>query len=72
MVNQDYGQAMDWYRKAADHGDTIANWNIARLYEFGWGVPKNLDTTRTWYQKAADKGHAPSQEALKHVGQNSP
>ena len=71
-VNQDYAQAMDWYRKAVEHGDVIANWNIARLYEFGWGVPKNLDTARAWYQKGADKGHGPSQEALKPVGQNSP
>ncbi|MBR6901303.1 MAG: TIR domain-containing protein, partial [Synergistaceae bacterium] len=30
---QDYAQALEWYKKAADNGDAIAQYNIGSLYE---------------------------------------
>jgi TPR repeat protein len=32
-VAQDYGEAMRWYRKAADQGNASAQTNIGWLYE---------------------------------------
>jgi TPR repeat protein len=43
---------MNWYRKAADEGNSEAMHNIASLYEKGLGVPKDEDEARKWYRKA--------------------
>jgi TPR repeat protein len=67
---KDYDAAMRWYLKAVEDGDAIANWNIGRLYEFGFGVPKDLATAKSWYQKAADKGVLEAQDSLANLGHN--
>ena len=61
---------MRWYLKAVDDGDVIANWNVGRLYEFGFGVPIDLDKAKAWYQKGADKGDMNSQDYLVNLGHN--
>jgi TPR repeat protein len=38
-VKRDYGEAMRWYRKAADQGDAFAQNNVGWLYANGLGVP---------------------------------
>jgi TPR repeat protein len=40
-VAQDYGEAMRWYRKAADQGDATAQAAIGWLYEHGEGVAQD-------------------------------
>jgi len=67
---KDYGAAMRWYLKAVEDGDATANWNIGRLYEFGFGVPKDLTKAKSWYQKAADKGVMEAQDSLANLGHN--
>jgi TPR repeat protein len=67
---KDYAAAMRWYLKASADGDVKANWNIGRLYEFGFGVPKDLETAKGWYQKAADKGDLQAQDSLANLGRN--
>jgi TPR repeat protein len=66
----DYDAAMKQYLKAVEHGDVVANWNIARLYERGLGVPQDLEKAKFWYKKAADLGDARSEAALNHLGKN--
>jgi len=58
---KDYGQAMSWYRKAADQGNASAQNNIAWLYEGGKGVAQDSAQAMSWYRKAADQGFAPAQ-----------
>jgi TPR repeat protein len=41
---KDYAQAMNWFRKAADQGNSRAQQNIGGLYEKGLGV--NQDYAR--------------------------
>ena len=41
-VKQDYAQAIEWYRKAADKGDVAASLNLAPLYAKGLGVKQDL------------------------------
>jgi TPR repeat protein len=67
---RDYDSAMRWYLKAVEDGDAQANWNIGRLYEFGFGLPKDLTAAKTWYQKAADKGVLEAQDSLANLGHN--
>jgi len=38
------------YLKAAEQGDTQAQYSLGVLYETGTGVPKNLEQARKWYR----------------------
>ena len=57
-VSQDYTEAMKWYRKAADAGNTGAMCLIGRLYRNGLGVSQDYTEAMRWFRKAADAGHA--------------
>ena len=63
-VPQDYAQAMEWYRKAADQGDAQAKYNLGSLYSNGQGVPQDSAQAAAWWRKAADQGHAMAQYML--------
>jgi TIR domain/Sel1 repeat len=60
-VQQDYAQAMAWYRKAADQGNADAQYNIGVLYHNGRGVRQDYAQAKAWFQKAADQGSAAAQ-----------
>ena len=66
-VEQDYAKAMEWYRKAADHGSADAQFNIGFLYQSGWGVAEDVEQAKVWYQKAADQGDAFAKAALQRL-----
>ena len=55
-VAQDYAEAMRWYRKAADQGNAVAQYNLGGLYENGRGVAQDYAEAMRWYRKAADQG----------------
>ena len=55
-VTQDYSQAVYWFRKAAEQGNTEALASMGLMYLKGWGVPQNYDTALEWYGKAANQG----------------
>jgi TPR repeat protein len=54
-VAKNYSEAMRFFRKAADLGDTQAMSNIGVMYDNGEGVPKNAAEAARWYKKAADR-----------------
>ena len=54
-------KAAEHYRKAAEQGLAAAQERLARLYEQGCGVPKDLAEAETWYAKAAENGDADAQ-----------
>ena len=56
---------MEWYRKAADQGDPVAQYNLGIMYqnEEG-GLPQSNVLAMEWYQKAADQGHVEAQQNL--------
>jgi TPR repeat protein len=58
------GEAMRWYRMAADQGDAAAQTNIAWLYQNGWGVEQDYGEAMRWYRMAADQGYAPAQNNI--------
>ena len=47
-VTRDYGQAMHWFRIAADKGDTLAMKEISLLYAGGFGVPRDCNLAERW------------------------
>ena len=72
-VNQDIKQAFYWYQKSANHGNMNAQYNLGRLYEFGYGVTRNFSKAGEWYLSATKKGSIEALERgqiLSLVGMN--
>ena len=55
-VPQDYTQAADLYRRAAEQGNASAQFNLALLYDNGTGVARDYAQAAAWYTKAAEQG----------------
>ncbi|MFZ0808223.1 MAG: tetratricopeptide repeat protein [Candidatus Sulfotelmatobacter sp.] len=74
-VPKDEAQAVQWWEKAAEHGDAAAQVNLGAAYTLGAGVPKNYAAAVRWYTKAADQGNPEGQRGLAlsyHTGQGVP
>ena len=56
--------ALEVLRDFAESGYANAQWDVAMLYQHGFGVPKNLVEAVAWYRKAAEKGNLVAQESL--------
>jgi len=59
-----YASAVEWFRKAADQGHALAQYNLGSMYLSGQGVPQDYAEAVKWYRKAADQGFAPAQYNL--------
>jgi len=64
-VKADAAQAARRYGQAAAQGLMPAQYRLARLYEDGRGVPRDLDQAASWYRKAADQTDPAAQ--LRHL-----
>jgi localization factor PodJL len=51
-------------RKAAQDGDAVAQFEVARRFSEGRAIPQDLEAAADWYQRAAAQGLAPAQYAL--------
>lgn len=49
----DYTQAAQWYRKAAEQGNSHAQWCLGGLYYLGHGVPQDYVRAHMWFNLAA-------------------
>ena len=54
---QDYDVAMTWFRKAADSGNALGQYNVGVLFHEGFGVVQNSTQAAKWYRLAADQGY---------------
>ena len=63
-VEKNLGEAVKWYRKAAERGCVDAQWQLARCYHRSKGVKYNPDEVFKWYRKAAEQDHAEAQRLL--------
>lgn len=59
-----YGDAMRWYRQAAEAGSANAQFFLGRMYETGQSRKRDMAAAATWYRKAADQGHRLAQYRL--------
>jgi TPR repeat protein len=67
-VKPNAGRAREMFHYAASYfGDPDAQYNLARLYLDGKGVPADARQAARWLNLAADKGHAPAQALLGHL-----
>lgn len=60
-VAQDYKQAVDWYKQAAEQEDEEAQYSLAWCYQHGEGTEKRPADALKWYTKAAKQGHVDAQ-----------
>jgi hypothetical protein len=67
-ISRDDGQAMKYFRAAADQGNAQAEYNVGFMYDNGRGVPRDDAQAVSWYRKAAAQGYADAQKALKQHG----
>ncbi len=51
---KDYANAKFWWEKAANKSVPEAQYNLATLYEKGWGVQQDPEKAALWYQRAAE------------------
>lgn len=64
-VPQNYGEAARMYMHAATYfGDADAQYELARMYLEGNGVPRDAAQSVRWLYSAAKKGHVASQALL--------
>jgi localization factor PodJL len=61
---QDFKQAITWYRRAATRGFALAQYRLATLYERGLGVAADPARAKIWYQRAADQGNVKAMHNL--------
>jgi TPR repeat protein len=52
-VPQDYEQAVAWYRKAADQGYSVSQYNLGVMYAQGQGVQQDYVQAHMWFNLAA-------------------
>ncbi len=67
----DFKESKKWYAKAlqlwqteADLGDADAQYNLGRLYDYGYGVPRDANKAAEFFTLAAAQGHAGAQKRL--------
>ncbi len=61
---QDYDEAIKWFRKAAERGDAKGQNVLGVMYENGQGVPQDYAEAIKWFRKAAEQGDANGQNNL--------
>ena len=63
-VKKDLTKAIYWYRKAAEQGYAMAQYNMGVCYANGRGVTQDYAEAVKWYRKAAEQGYADAQNNL--------
>lgn len=64
-IKQDFDKGIEWYKKAADAGNSGAMNNIGYMYFSGEGVKQDYSKAYKWYKKAAD---ARDSVAMSNIG----
>ena len=64
-------EAISWYRKAAEQGETGAMFNLGTCYMEGTGVKKNVQEAKNWFKRAASLGHERSAQLLEKLQKES-
>lgn len=68
VLPRDYGEAVFWYRLAAEQGYPGAQTNLGIMYALGRGVPASRRTAIDWFQQAAKQGDVLAKRNLESLG----
>jgi len=64
VIEQDYEQALYWYRRAAEQYYAPSQFNIGLMYANGQGVLQSYEEALIWFEKAALQGHSGAKYSL--------
>lgn len=70
VLPRDYGEAVYWYRTAAEKGYPGAQTNLGIMYARGRGVASSRRTAIEWFQRAAKQGDEVAKRNLEAMGAN--
>ncbi len=56
-LDENFSEAANWYRRAAENGISDAQYNLALLFSSGQGVERDLEESAHWFFEAARRGH---------------
>jgi hypothetical protein len=70
IKENDYKQAVEWLKKAAEQDDADAQRKLGSYYYDGKGVKKDRKTARKWHKKAAEQGDLMAQRLLGQLNYN--
>ncbi len=65
--DNNFSDAVYWYRLAADKGYDKAQHSMGYMYENGYGVAENDEIAISWFRKAADQNLASAQNYLGYM-----
>jgi len=54
-------EAVKWFRKSAEHGHFVSQFQLGSAYLFGKGVETNSIEAVKWFRKSADQGFGMAQ-----------
>ena len=60
----DFKTAEREFRRGAEQGETVAQYELGQMYESGQGVPQNYQEAATWMRRAAELGLQKAQARL--------
>lgn len=63
-VTKDYGEAVRWFRAAAQPGDPLAQDDLAVFYTEGIGVPVHYKQAAHWKDLSERQGYALAESGL--------
>jgi len=66
-TTQDFVQAAQWYRKAADGGHAIGQLTLAAMYERAVGVPRDAVEAHKWSNLAASRAQSEDRKSFTDV-----
>ncbi len=67
---RNYGKALTCWEESAARGSSAAQYNIARMYALGEGVPRNAMEAYKWMTIASRGGRPEAQKALESIRKN--
>lgn len=70
MERSDYATAIKELTPLAEQGNAEAQFNLGKIYSYGWGVRKSETEAAKWYRKAAEQGDARAQKILAYMYAN--
>ena len=64
-------KAFEFYQKAANLGNSVAQHNLACMYKNGVGIEKDINQAIYWYEQSAKQGDQDAQDQLKRLKKES-
>ena len=71
-TQQNYTEALKWFRKAVEQRNAAAEGNLGVMYENGWGLATNVTEAISCYRKAAVLGNSSAEQSIQRLTKSGP